>query len=243
MKKTIIALLALSSVVSAAVTTWDSTLGDAALTASGTNVQSWDVSSSGLTWTSGKAGSIIWTMDAAGLDLEKDYTLLSIKDVTYNGLSNVYISNGELCLHKWNSSSASASVSLSDTIPDGVQTLTFVWSIDGSDAVSLTAYADDSFDSAIATLTPTGAFSFSGKTFSTLYFGGNPSAILGNGDTLVPDGDDASEWNLLGAGYVVGSVATAADVKSYYAATIPEPTTATLSLLALAGLAARRRRK
>jgi uncharacterized protein (TIGR03382 family) len=48
--------------------------------------------------------------------------------------------------------------------------------------------------------------------------------------------------DLVDSVYLVGSVLTASEVQSIHQS-IPEPATATLSLMALAGLAARRRRK
>ena len=49
--------------------------------------------------------------------------------------------------------------------------------------------------------------------------------------------------SVVNSAYYFDSIATTANAKSLNAALVPEPTTATLSLLALAGLAARRRRK
>ncbi len=61
--------------------------------------------------------------------------------------------------------------------------------------------------------------------------------LNGNFGTLAWNNDYVSSIS------VFGSALSAADAKAINAALIPEPTTATLSLLALAGLAARRRRK
>ena len=49
--------------------------------------------------------------------------------------------------------------------------------------------------------------------------------------------------SVVNSAYYFDSIATTKNAKSLNAALVPEPTTATLSLLALAGLAARRRRK
>ena len=49
--------------------------------------------------------------------------------------------------------------------------------------------------------------------------------------------------SVVNSAYYFDSIATTANAKSLNMALVPEPTTATLSLLALAGLAARRRRK
>ena len=254
MKKTLLTLISLVGTVSASVTTWDLTDGDAALNASGSNVQSWDVSQSGLTWNKNIAESLVFTVDAQQFNAESSYTLLTIKDNSYNGLSNVYVSGGNLNVHIWDSSTPNDSVSLSEIVQADTNTLTLVWNRTADNKLVFDVYADDNFETKAwtYTFTSTGAngFSFDGKTFQTLNFGGKNGDLLGNANTLIPSGTNAAEWELLGAGYTTGAMASAEDLTAYYnsavaynTASIPEPTTATLSLLALAGLAARRRRR
>ena len=257
MKKTIISLLVLAGVAAAAdVVSWDATAGDASLVASGTAVQDWTVNGSGLTWASGAQESLIVTLDVTNFSATTDsYTLLSVDDAKFNGLANVYIANGSLNVHLWNNSTPTTTLALTNLISDTTQTLTIVLSHKANNGVLLGVYADDVFTSAVAdVVVQENGFNFSDTSFTNLYYGGNPGSITGNGESFIPDGAGAGTWTLLGAGYTAGSLVTTEQLSGYYAAnvgtlvnpaaalTVPEPATATLSLLALCGLAARRRR-
>ena len=259
MKKTIISLLVLAGVAAAAdVVSWDATAGDASLVASGTSVQTWDVRDSGLTWNKNVAESLILTVDVDSFAAGNAYTLLTFKDQSYNGLSDIYVNDSSLCLYMWNGTEPSASVGLAEVVGLGTETLTLVWNRTASNTVVLDVYADDHFDAVVwtTTYTSTGAngVSFGDNPFHELNFGGKTVDLTGNGNTVVPSGAGAGEWTLLGAGYTAGSLVTAEQLSGYYAANVgtlvnpaaalavPEPATATLSLLALCGLAARRRR-
>ena len=79
----------------------------------------------------------------------------------------------------------------------------------------------------------------------TTYYDIKDVTVNGNGYVTVNDGATAMELGSNTAYLVVGGTANsdASMKKISYLVTVPEPTTATLSLLALAGLAARRRRK
>ena len=257
MKKTIISLLVLAGVAAAAdVVSWDAAAGEKSLVASGSAVQDWTVNGSGLSWASGAQESLIVTLDVTNFSATTDsYTLLSVKDAQFNGLANVYIANGNLNVHLWNNSVPTTTLALTNLISDTTQTLTIVLSHEADNGVLLGVYANDVFSSAVAdVVVQANAFKFSNTNFTNLYYGGNPGSITGNGESFIPDGTGAGTWTLLGAGYTAGSLVTTEQLSGYYAAnvgtlvdpasalTVPEPATATLSLLALCGLAARRRR-
>ena len=226
---------------SADVTTWD---GFLAKKVSGTAVASWNVSSSGLTWDGGVAESVIFTIDYSTIDSTKSYALFSIKDISYNGLTAVGIKDGNVFLENWDDSTPTATSAL-ETF-SGATNLTFVVSRSSSNDMSLAVYKDDSFDAAVASLVGKTGQKFGGKTWSLLNFGGTTeSSYLSNVNKVMPSNANASEFELLGAGYTVGSVVTAEELTNYYSGIIPEPSAFGLlaGVGALALVAARRRRR
>ena len=237
-------LLAGTAFANADVTKWDDSLPK---NASGSAVASWDVSSSGLTWNSGVAESVIFTIDYSSIDSKKSYALFSIKDLTYNGLTSVGIKDGNVFLENWNANTPTATSALSTFA--GAKNLTFVVSRSSSNAMSLAVYKDGSFDMAAASLTGKTAYHFSGKTsWSLLNFGGTTEGSYHeNVNNVMPSNMDAAGFKLLGAGYTVNSVATTAELKKYYSAVVPEPSAfgllAGLGALALVGARRRRSRK
>lgn len=239
MKKILITSLCFAGVAAAEWTVYEPTLGYCETVVSGAEYSTWEPNNTELTWTSGKAFSIALTVDATSLDTSKSYTLLSIRDVSYNGLANISLSGGNANFVLWNETSPHASVDLSDLGAES--SLTFVLSRTTSNELSLTAYADNNFTSGTSMETKEG-WGFSNKTFTQLNFGGTTANYLGNVAGVMPSNAEASAFTLTGAAYMTGGTATAADLQKY-SSLVPEPTTACLSLLALAGLAARRRRK
>ncbi len=235
-------LLAAGTVfASADVTTWD---GFLAKKVSGNAVASWDVSSSGLTWTSGVAESVIFTIDYSTIDSEKSYALFSSKDTSYNGLTSVGIKDGNVFLENWNDNTPTETSAL--TTFSGATNLTFVVSRSSSNDMSLAVYKDDSFDSAVASLVGKTGYNFSNKTWSLLNFGGTTdSSYTDNVNNVMPSNANASEFKLLGAGYTVKSVVTKEELVSYYSGIVPEPSAFGLltGVGALALVAARRRRR
>ncbi len=197
--------------IAAAVTPWADL--NAPQTASGSNTLSWDISSSGLSWTSPE--SLIWTVDVSQFDASKTYALLCIDDSKYYGLSSVYIKNGTLYLQSYASGATVASAKL-DTIytSQTTQTLTFVWNRNSSGNLSLQTYADYNFTTATSNIKLTAADTYSSASFTSLDFGySNGTLTQGSNNTNYPT--DSAAWSLLDAGYTANAVASAADLKAY----------------------------
>lgn len=240
MKKILITSLCFAGMAAADWTVYEPTQGYCETVVSGTACSTWALpNNTGLTWTSGNAFSIALTVDATSLDTSKSYTLLSIRDSGYNGLANISVSNGNANFVLWNETSPHASVALSALGAES--SLTFVLSRTTSNELSLTAYADNNFTSGTSIGTKTG-WDFNNKNLTQLNFGGTTANYFQNVAGVMPSNAEASAFTLTGAAYMTGGTATAADLQKY-SSLVPEPTTACLSLLALAGLAARRRRK
>ncbi len=243
MKKTLITLLALAGVASATPSDWTcdpTTIKDKEVVVSGSSVHSWNVSGvSDLSWDSGHTFTIAFTLDVTSLDSSKNYAVMSIKDAGYNGLASVAIKQGSLDFILYNDSSATSSVSLSAL--GAKSSLTLVINRQGGSSINMVAYADGKFDQG-TTLTGKSNWHFS-RAFTAINFGGTANGnYTGHANTLMPNNANAAQFTLTGAAYMTGGVATAEQLKTYYQL-VPEPTTACLSLLALAGLAARRRRR
>lgn len=248
-------LVAGTALANAAVVTWSELDGSASATASGDSVQSWDVSTTGLTWTgtrntnntvvSSTPESVIFSIDFSQISSSLSYNLFSIKDGSYNGLSAIAIKGGNINFFTWNGNDATTTqtLSLSDSSILGSDILTFVFSRDASVKTSLSIYTGTSTVAA-ATLDGRTNFGFVGINWSQLNFGGKLADYFQNVDSVMPTNVDASPFTLLGAGYTLGSVATEADLQSYYAAALPEPSAFGLlaGIGALALVAARRRR-
>ncbi len=244
MKKTftILTLFACSVAASANEWTYDPTLvGNLEKEVSGSDYRSWDVSGSGLTWTGSNPFSIAVTLDIASLETTKDYAVFSIKDSSYNGLAAVAIQQGNINFYNWNDANPKGGSIALNTL-NAQETLTLVISRDSGNTMSLNAYADGDFNTAVLRTGATN-FSFSGLSFRSLNFGGSSAEYFQNIGTAMPSNDNAAAFTLLGAGYMTGGVATADQLSTFYADIVPEPATAALGAMLLAGMASRRRRK
>ncbi len=249
MKKTLITLLALAGVASATPGDWTcdpTTIKDKEVVVSGSRVHTWNVSSAqtdGLDWSSTHAFSVALTLDVTSLESSKDYAVLTVQN-THNttvfvGLASIAIKQGNVNFNLYNSSDPVGSVSL-ETM-GAKSSLTLVLSRTSDAKIQLKAYADGNFDRAFG-LGEGSNWNYSGP--QVFYYGGLPdgtSYFNDNVSGLMPGNANAAQFTLTGAAYMTGGVATAEQLKTYYQL-VPEPTTACLSLLALAGLAARRRR-
>lgn len=236
---TLTLLAAGTSLASADVVVWDKTPAKV----SGASVATWDVSSSGLTWSSGVGESVIFTIDLSSINTSSgSYALFSVNDSGFNGLTAVAIKDGDIIFENWNDSTPTATYALRDI--SATQNLTFVFNRDKSNNETLDIYADANFGSKVATLTGKTAQHFSGKTWDELNFGGTTEDYTGNVATVIPSNEDAGSFTLLAAGYTVGAIATQDDLIQYSTSAIPEPSAFGLiaGMGALALVAARRRR-
>ncbi len=153
----------------------------------------------------------------------------------FKGLYGAKYDNGSITVGYWNNTTAYEGKSVNVEATSGM--LTMVWSRPGN-YTTLDVYVGDTHVGAItSTLT--------NETFTAFL---NVLSVGGKGTTNSGSHTNsytaASSADLLGMQVVTGSVMDDAAIKSYIQTVpVPEPATATLSLLALAGLAARRRRK
>ncbi len=233
---TLTLLAAGTSLASADVVVWDKTPSEV----SGSSVATWNVSSSGLTWSSEVGESVIFTIDATSISSELSYTLFSVNDKSYKNLSSVSISAGNIVFKNFNNSDVT--ISLADVSAES--NLTFVFNRTDGNAATLDVYVDGDFSSAAKTVTgaSSGFYFGTSNTWTTLAFGG----IGSESPTVTPavSNDDAESFTLLAAGYTVGAIATQDDLIQYSTSAIPEPSAFGLiaGMGALALVAARRRR-
>ncbi|MBQ2813806.1 MAG: LamG domain-containing protein [Akkermansia sp.] len=253
MKKTLIALLALSGVASAATL--------AKIDTSDANLKSY-VNFSGDSFTT-TAGSITYNnapivQDGYGIVSATDshntsstenpgfktnaFTLsFDVRSFDVGSLVSVCVDNGAAWKHIRLESTTDKALTLkfegpspvrevATTLTSGTRTEWTTITIVGDDSVTagIKLYVEGSH---VGSLDMTGASNWNGTNVKAFQFG----SVYSPFDFPKLTGN-AEIDNLL----VYNRAFTAAEVK---ALTIPEPTTATLSLLALAGLAARRRRK
>lgn len=253
MKKILITSLCFAGMAAADWTVYGPTGLRGETLASGADICSWNVEdATSFTWQNADAFSIALTLDVKSLDVTKEYTLLSIKSVGYkendvdifNGLANISLSGGNINLVLYSDTALQSSVALAGLGAESSLTLVLsktTGTRNVGNLLTLDAYVDNDFDHGTRIRSKSG-WSFSTETFELLNFGGSTADYYGSGANVMPPNADAAEFILTGAAYMTGGVATADDLKNY-SSLVPEPTTATLSLLALAGLAARRRRK
>lgn len=257
MKKTIIALMALASVASAASIGYNEM----------TETQKKDVVKFWADSQTLTSSSDVYSNDGTGTSFTISFDITNIKVsstesniASFAGSHNEWgWDDGKLFIRM----SDSGSLTLINT--NGTSTNSYSSYFDGSTYgdPTVSAYSSDLGLTAKDSLTTITTFTFvsdaASKTF-TIYKNGNQidqwtnwdtdTGLIGMqlggrfgggtklGENETVDFDNVTIWNRALTEQEVGSIIIATETPA-----IPEPTTATLSLLALAGLAARRRRK
>ncbi len=255
MKKTIIALIAMAGMASAAITDglqWAESFGDGYDKTATFTLNNAFHEENGVGVASGEyENSRIWTTNLSGGNFTNAFTFsLKLVDLNANNWTNALSlytngttygdpnsiqlqknSSGELMVYTnaftgSNVADDASNINLGSLNNLKGKTLTLVFDATG-EANTLTAYVDGVANSDTVTFTYA-----AGVTPSTALTGLQFGAAFGDGRAANSvTVDNIAVWN---------RALSAAEVATL---PIPEPATATLSLLALAGLAARRRRK
>lgn len=262
MKKTIIALMALAGVASADITDglqWAESFGDGYSQAATFGLNNPFYVENGVGIASGSHGSRVWTTNTGGKFTNAftfsmklvDFDAANWTDAlslytngttsgTNNSLQLQKNASGELMAYTQNFTGSNVTEDASNINLGKVDSLkgkvlTLVFDATGN-TNTLTAYVDGTALTDIVTFTyadgVTASTALTGFQFGTA-FGGERAS---NSVTV----DDIALWN---RALTAEEVATLPMVAAGSNDVIPEPATATLSLLALAGLAVRRRRR
>ena len=260
MKKTIIGLLALGGFASAAITDglqWAESFGDGYSQAATFTLKNAFYVENGVGVAGGShTDSRVWTTNTGGKFTNAftfSFKLVDFDSANWNDALSMYSNgttngtnnsiqlqqngSGELMVYtdKFTGSNVAdnaSNINLGSVASLKGKVLTLVFDATGT-SNTLTAYVDGVANSDIITFTyaegVTASTALTGFQFGAAFGGSRASDSV----TL----DDIAVWNR------ALSAAEVASLPLTVAPAVPEPTTATLSLLALAGLAARRRRK
>lgn len=192
---------------------------------------------------SGSAFSVALTFDLNSLSGTQS-TLFSQttsgKTGAFNGLFGAEYRDGGVYFGYWgtgqtNTSFGNASPHISLNA-DATGTLSIVWSKNSANIVSLSVYNDGIL---CGTLTSNSALSFSGANMNILSVGGKGVTDAGN---ISNSFTSSSDLSLLGMQIMTGSTMNDEAFQDYFnQLNIPEPATASLSLLGLGFLFIRRR--
>ncbi len=237
-------LLAAGTVfASADVTTWDKVgTTDKSITTD-KSTTSWDVSSSSQAFNT--EWSLIFTVSKDSFTTGTSLTLLALdtknngsEKNNFSGLMGITSSGTDVSFTHYNKATKTGG-----SISSAVSDITFVLSRNSGENVSVKAYADGKFDTALWTSEAATGQKYVSTTLTQLNFGFYDSSYT-SGATFLSN-DKVGTYTLLGAGYTFGSIVSTTELKSYYSSSIPEPSAFGLlaGVGALALVAARRRRR
>lgn len=191
---------------------------------------------------SGKQFSVALTFDLSTLNSATGSTLFSAQfggGGAFNGLFGAQYKDGGVHFGYWGTSQTNGSYSTTDpviSVTGNTGNLSIVWSKNSENKVGLDVYLNDT---KIGSVLSSGGLTFSGKVLDHLFVGGKGTT---NSGSITDSFTSSSDLTLEGMQIVTDGVMNEKAFRNYYNQLVPEPATASLSLLGLSVLMLRRRR-
>lgn len=185
--------------------------------------------------------SVALTFDLSTLNAATDSTLFSAQFGTgaYAGLFGAQYKDGGVHFGYWGTSQTNGKYGTTDptvSVTGNTGNLSVVWTKTSDNNVNLDVYLDSS---KIGSITSNGGGINFSKQLEHLFVGGKGTTDSGS---ITNSFTTSSDLTLEGMQIVTGGVMDENAFKSYYNQLVPEPATASLSLLGLSVLMLRRRR-